>query len=130
MSAKMPPAKRQPSAIADGELPGQREASTLSPLTSEWGTIGSNFNIFDEVESPSDDDLDIIDLVRLRLDLGDEIPDVTIAASLATIGTKGETRARGLVAFSSPLGKCLAARGADLNAALDTLLALAPKPLS
>jgi hypothetical protein len=76
-----------------------------------------------ETEDPSDP----IDVVRRRLDIEDRVPDVTIAASLAQIATRAEGRERWLAAFGSPLGKHLAQRGGDLNAALDVLLALAPR---
>lgn len=78
----------------------------------------------------SDENFDLIDAVRCRLDLEAAVPDVTIAASLAQIGSRTETRDRWLAAFGSPLGKHLAARGSDLNLSLDVLLALAPKPQS
>ncbi|MBN8905220.1 MAG: hypothetical protein J0H99_01035 [Rhodospirillales bacterium] len=76
-----------------------------------------------EPEDPSDP----IDLVRRRLDIEDRVTDVTIAASLAQIATRADPRERWLAAFGSPLGKHLARRGGDLNAALDILLALAPR---
>ncbi len=78
----------------------------------------------------NDEDLDVIELLRLRLDIDDEISDVTIASSLAAIAAKGDNRARWLAAFSSPLGKWLAGRGTDLNTALNTVLLLAPRALS
>ena len=74
-----------------------------------------------------DENLDVIELLRLRLDIDDAISDVTIASSLAAIAAKGDNRARWLAAFSSPLGKWLAMRGTDLNTALNTVLLLAPK---
>lgn len=78
-----------------------------------------------------DEDLDVIDLLRHCLGIEeDEISDVTIASSLAAIAAKGDMRARWLAAFSSPLGKWLAMRGTDLNTALNTVLLLAPKPMS
>ena len=77
-----------------------------------------------------DEDLDVIEMLRDRLDIDDAISDVTIAASLAAIAAKGDNRARWLAAFSSPLGKWLAMRGTDLNTALNTVLLLAPKALS
>ena len=77
-----------------------------------------------------DENLDVIELLRQRLGIEDEISDVTIASSLAAIAAKGDNRARWLAAFSSPLGKWLAMRGTDLNTALNTVLLLAPKPLS
>ncbi len=75
----------------------------------------------------TDEDLDLIEHVRARLDLDYSISDVTIAASLAQIGARGDTRARWLAAFGSPLGKHLAMRGCDLNTSLNVLLGLAPR---
>jgi hypothetical protein len=72
----------------------------------------------------SEDDLDLIELVRRRLDLGEEVSDVTIAASLAAISGKDDPRGRWLAAFGSPLGKRLASRGTDINAAITSLVAL------
>ncbi|MEZ5816221.1 MAG: hypothetical protein R3D44_03985 [Hyphomicrobiaceae bacterium] len=79
-------------------------------------------------ESPPEDALDPVELVRQRLEIEDGVPDVTIAASLAQIASQAESRDRWLTAFGSPLGKHLARRGSDLNAALDLLLALVPRP--
>lgn len=70
---------------------------------------------------------DAIGTVRARLELDDEISDLTIGASLAVIAGKGDPRARWLAAFTSPLGKRLAARGGDLNTALNVMMAHAPK---
>lgn len=72
--------------------------------------------------------LDPIEHVRLRLEVDERVPDVTIAASLAQIASPRDPRERWLAAFGSPLGKYLASRGDDLNAALNALLALAPRP--
>ena len=90
---------------------------------------GEDDNDFIEIDE-DDEDLDIIELLRQRLDIDDAIPDVTIASSLAAIAAKGDNRARWLAAFSSPLGKWLAMRGTDLNTALNTVLLLAPKAVS
>jgi hypothetical protein len=70
---------------------------------------------------------DPVELVRSRLQIEDDVTDVTIAASLAQIGARSEVRERWLAAFGSPLGKHLALRGGDLNAVLDVLLALVPR---
>ncbi|MEZ5854994.1 MAG: hypothetical protein R3D67_09730 [Hyphomicrobiaceae bacterium] len=75
-----------------------------------------------------DDEPDLIEIVRYRLELlPTEISDVSIAASLARIGAQSEARGRWLAAFGSPLGKHLAARGSDLNTAINAVLALAPR---
>jgi hypothetical protein len=73
------------------------------------------------------DDADPIEKVRDRLGLGDEVAEVTIAASLAQVAGKSDPRERWLAAFGSPLGKVLASRGGDLNAALEVVLAHAPR---
>lgn len=73
---------------------------------------------------PDAADLDILDLVRLRLDLDDDVSNVTIAASVAAIAAREDHRGRWLAAFGSPLGRTLAARGHDLKVALDNLIAL------
>lgn len=70
-------------------------------------------------------EVDLLDLVRERLDLADEISDMTIASSLAAIATHSEQRDRWLAAFNSPLGKRLAVRGGDSNEALAVLVSLA-----
>lgn len=121
-----------PALNAGGEKSaGRSEIEEARSSTEVPAAVDAIFELFDgDDDDASDEDLDLLHLARVRLDLGDEISDVTIAASLAAIAAKGEMRARWLVAFSSPLGKCLAARGGDLNAALDTLLALAPKSVS
>ncbi len=91
-------------------------------------------DVDDEVErqflGETDDELELIDLVRERLGIGDEPSDVTIAASLAAIAAKGDARGRWLAAVGSPLGRWLASRGTDLNTALNTLLAVAPRPMN
>lgn len=92
----------------------------------------TNFEISDDdddlvARSETDDDLDLIEHVRERLGLDHTISDVTIAASLAQIGSRGDTRGRWLAAFGSPLGKHLAVRGSDLNTLLNALLGLAPR---
>ena len=90
-----------------------------------------DFALEHDDEHEDDAEMDLLDLVRDRLGIDDEgLSDVTIAASLAAIAAKGDPRARWLAAFSSPLGKWLAMRGTDLNTALNTVLALAPKAAS
>ena len=83
-----------------------------------------------EVPEEIDPEVDPVAALRQRLDIPDEIPDVTIAASLAAISAKGDARARWLAAFSSPLGRWLASRGTDLNTALNVVLGVAPKATS
>ena len=75
-------------------------------------------------------EVDLLDLVRERLDLADEISDMTIASSLAAIAAQTEQRDRWLAAFNSPLGKRLAVRGGNSNEALVVLIALAQSRVS
>ena len=106
---------------------------TIDPMSAQGsGLRRGEVEHDDFVEIDEDDeDLDVIELLRNRLGIDeDEISDVTIASSLAAIGAKGDMRARWLAAFSSPLGKWLAMRGTDLNTALNTVLLMAPKPMS
>lgn len=81
----------------------------------------------DHVHEQDDADAaqDILGLVRERLELGSEVSDVTIAASIASIAARSDQRGRWLAAFGSPLGRWLAARGSDLNTSLTALVALA-----
>jgi hypothetical protein len=78
-------------------------------------------------DAPADEALDPVEIVRMRLEIEDRVPDVTIAASLAQIGVRTSQRERWLAAFGSPLGKHLALRGGDLTTALDVLLAITPR---
>ena len=75
-------------------------------------------------------EVDLLDLVRERLDLADEISDMTIASSLAAIAAHSEQRDRWLAAFNSPLGKRLAVRGGNSNEALAVLVSLAQTRIS
>lgn len=84
----------------------------------------------DDMLDDANDDRDPIELLRDRLGIDDAISDVTIAASLAAIAAKGDSRARWLAAFSSPIGKWLAAQGGDLNTALNVVMSFAPKAAS
>lgn len=93
-----------------------------SPSVAELEEAAADLAIA-ETEDPTDP----IDVARRRLAIEDGVTDVTIAASLAQIATRSDARERWLAAFGSPLGKHLARRGGDLNAALDVLLALAPR---
>lgn len=104
-------------------------AARRAAALEEEGALSRDSHDVSEDEA-FDDDGDLIELVRDRLALGDDISDVTIASSLAAIGAKGDARSRWLVAFSSPLGRCLAMRGTDLNTALSIVLAIAPKPVA
>ena len=83
-----------------------------------------------DLDDADDSESTLIDRVRERLGIGDEISDVTIAASLAAIAARADNRGRWLAAFGSPLGRWLASRGTDLNTTLNIVLALAPKAAS
>jgi hypothetical protein len=111
--------------MRDKSLPTDDEESAPQTL----GAIDSGTGEPEEA-AIDEADLSLVELVRLRLDIGADLPDLTIAASLAAIAAKGDTRARWLAAFGSPLGRWLAGRGADLNTALNNLVALAPKAAS
>lgn len=102
------------------------EIAPLLPLSAlhEGDELDQAFQEFDG------DDVELIGLLRQRLGIGDELPDVTIAASIAAIAARGDSRGRWLAAFGSPLGRWLASRGADLNTALNIVLGLAPKPMN
>jgi len=81
-----------------------------------------------EEEPESDDETpDPIERVRAKLSIEDNVPDVTIAASLAQIAARCEARERWVAAFGSPLGRHLARRGGDVGASIEVLLALAPR---
>lgn len=92
----------------------------------------------DEYETPAefqhlheiDPIADPIGALRERLAIDETISDVTIASSLAAIAAKGSARDRWLAAFTSPLGRWLAVRGADLNTSLNIVLSFAPKAAS
>lgn len=73
---------------------------------------------------------DPVGALRQKLQIDEDISDVTIAATLAAIAARGTARERWIAAFTSPLGKALATRGADLNVALNTVLAFAPPAAS
>ena len=99
------------------------------PRQDQTFTHGDVDRLLTEDDARVDED-DLIGLTRERLELeDDEISDVSIAASLAQIASRTKTRERWLATFGSPLGKHLAARGTDLNTALNALLGLAPRTL-
>lgn len=81
-------------------------------------------------DDAAEGELDLLELVRERLGLDDDISDMTIASSLAAIAAQSEQPDRWLAAVASPLGKRLASRGADLDAALGSLVALAQTPFN
>lgn len=102
---------------------GPTDAGGTSAADAEWA-VDAGLLDFDT------EDADPIEKVRDRLGLDDGVADVTIAASLAQIAGKSDARSRWLAAFGSPLGKVLASRGGDLNAALEVLLAHASRQQS
>ncbi len=73
---------------------------------------------------------ELVPVVRTRFDLAETFPDDAILASLKTIAGQSEARERWRVAFASNLGVALSRQGRDLNTALNTLLALLPRPTS
>lgn len=111
--------------MTEKAAPGSEHGEPAEPSTSIVADLEEA--AADLVAAEAEDASDPIEIVRRRLDIEDRITDVTIAASLAQIATRGDARDRWLAAFGSPLGKHLAQRGSDLNSALDVLLALAPR---
>lgn len=71
---------------------------------------------------------ELVPLVRQRLGLDTAFPDDAVLASLRTIAGCSTPRERWRAAFDSNLGHWLALQGADLNSALNTLVALLPAP--
>jgi len=109
-------------AALDGE-----PLETASEPALEAGTLDAAAAELARSEPLVDEPPDPVELVRQRLDIEDGVSDVSIAASLAQISARAESRERWLAAFGSPVGKYLARRGGDLNASLDVLLALVVK---
>ncbi len=105
---------------------GQQALETVAEELRVRAGLGAETSL---VERGNDsEEPDVIELVRQRLELSlEDVPDVTIAASLARIAVHSDLRGRWLAAFGSPLGKHLAARGTDLNTAINAVLALAPR---
>ena len=87
----------------------------------------------DRAEPPDAIDIlhlaELVPVVRQRLGLGGVSDDI-ILTCLKAIAARSEPRERWRVAFSSRLGEMLSRQGRDLNTALNTLLALLPRPLS
>ncbi len=109
---------------------GSEPAQAVEEAPSEPSDLGAAAAELIGREPCLDEPLDPVEVARMRLEIEDGVPDVTIAASLAQISSRSEQRDRWLAAFGSPVGKHLARRGGDLNAALDVLLALVPKSAS
>ena len=73
---------------------------------------------------------ELVPIVRERFALPDGFADDAILASLRVIAGHSQPRDRWRAAFASNLGAALAHAGCDLNTALNTLLALLPRPTS
>lgn len=73
---------------------------------------------------------ELVPVVRDRFDLDPAFADDAILASLRSIAAHGQPRERWRAAFDSNLGQVLSREGRDLNSALNTLLALLPRPTS
>jgi hypothetical protein len=73
---------------------------------------------------------ELVPVVRGQFAVGPEFSDDAILASLRAITRWSDQRGRWRAAFNSNLGYALAIGGRDLNTALNTLLALLPRPLS
>jgi hypothetical protein len=109
---------------------GGEPPETMAESAVEIGDLDAAAAELVRNEPLSDEPPDPVELVRLRLEIEDSVSDVSIAASLAQISARSESRERWLAAFGSPLGKYLARRGGDLSASLDVLLALVMKSQS
>ena len=72
--------------------------------------------------------MEVVPVVRQRLALDAAIPDDSVLACLAVIAKCSTPRERWRAAFDSNLGHWLALTGSDLNAALNTLVAMTPCP--
>lgn len=72
--------------------------------------------------------MELISPVRQRLALDGGVSDDTVLACLKSIAKCSTPRERWRAAFDSNLGHWLALTGSDLNAALNTLLAMTPRP--
>jgi len=73
---------------------------------------------------------ELVPVVRQRFELAETFADDAIFASLRMIASQSEMRERWRVAYSSNLAIALSRQGRDLNTALNTLLALLPRPTS
>ena len=71
---------------------------------------------------------ELVPVLRQRLELGHALSDDVILTSLETIAARSSPRERWRAALDSSLGHWMAHEGRDLNTALNTLVALLPKP--
>jgi hypothetical protein len=70
----------------------------------------------------------LVPLLRARLPDDLELSDSALLASLAAIARTRSRADRWRAAFNSEIGRRLAARGTDLNTALNIILGLVPAP--
>ena len=101
------------------------EAVSVEPGVVLGGQEPADVAADDQADHAPIGDVDVFDLVRHRLGFGEDVGDLTIAVSLATIAGESEPSMRRQVALRSPLGRLLARRGEDLDGALDALTELA-----
>lgn len=73
---------------------------------------------------------ELVPVVRERFGLPEQFADDAVLVSLQGIARHSHPRERWRAAFNSNLGSWLASAGCDLNTALNTLLALIPRPTS
>lgn len=71
---------------------------------------------------------ELVPILRRRLDIDGTVSNEAMLACLTAIARHSSTRERWRAAFDSRLGHWLAEQGRDLNTALNTLVALLPKP--
>ena len=85
-----------------------------------------------ESEAIGDHDIlhlaELVPILRQRLEIDAALSDDAILASLKVIAACSLPRDRWRAAFGSNLGHWLALQGRDLNTALNTVVALLPRP--
>lgn len=109
----------------------QDATAIASPGALEPPPAAAPHERLDAHDSPAGDVLhlnELVGIVRRRLDIDDAFPDDAMLASLQAISARSAPRDRWRAAFDSNLGHWIALKGADLNSALNTLIALLPKP--
>ncbi len=73
---------------------------------------------------------ELVPIVRERLNISEAFPDDALLASLKAVTAHTNLRERASAAFASNLGQHLGQTSADLQTAMEVLLALLPPPRS
>lgn len=71
---------------------------------------------------------DLIPVVRARLEIASGLTDEALLRGMADIAARKSNSDRWRAAFNSEVGRWLAARGTDLNTALNIILGIVPQP--